>query len=249
MKKTCRPLSTTRYFNSTQRNPKKAQESSQSLVLHDYSMRMWMKRRGKASTSFDNRQRSRIKKIFNELDTDRSGSLSLDEIYDPLMSLGLVESKEEVQYLMDKVDYDKSGLIEFNEFLQVLQSAKDKQGNNTVADFFKNLVDGKVLPEYKGLPFKLLLSNRRRELMLLRYTGKTYALREKGAKILEAFSTESNQFNNTLTSGFQPTPKSSHSQRNPYRLNTPGNKNRKEILFKGFRNPITRIRPTTAKSP
>ena len=64
-----------------------------------------------------NSQIVRLKECFASLDDDCSGSIGVDEIKGPLIGLGLCNSVEEVQNLVDLVDEDKSGLIEFNEFL------------------------------------------------------------------------------------------------------------------------------------
>ena len=60
----------------------------------------------------------------------------------PLIGLGLVDTVEEVQKLIERVDDDKSGEIEFNEFLKIILSfngkkdAKDQRQNNVMTQFF-----------------------------------------------------------------------------------------------------------------
>ena len=60
----------------------------------------------------------------------------------PLIGLGLVDTVEEVQKLIERVDEDKSGEIEFNEFLKIILSfngkkdAKDQRQNNVMTQFF-----------------------------------------------------------------------------------------------------------------
>ena len=53
----------------------------------------------------------------------------MDELEDPLVALGLVENRQQVQQIVDIVDKDKSGEIEFGEFLSII-----KGGNNAVSD-------------------------------------------------------------------------------------------------------------------
>lgn len=55
------------------------------------------------------------------------GSISVDELEDPLIALGLAESRDQVQKIIDSVDADKSGQIEFDEFLTIV-----KTNSNTV---------------------------------------------------------------------------------------------------------------------
>lgn len=49
---------------------------------------------------FDNDQVKRIRKYFNELDSDMSGMVSANEIEEMLISLGLTNSKEEVSEMV-----------------------------------------------------------------------------------------------------------------------------------------------------
>ena len=62
----------------------------------------------------------KLKECFNSLDDDASGSIGVDEIKGPLIGLGLVNSLEEVQDLVNLVDEDGSGNIEFGEFLDII---------------------------------------------------------------------------------------------------------------------------------
>ena len=88
------------------------------------------------------RQIRELKKCFRSLDDDGSGSIGVEEIKGPLIGLGLVDSVEEVKQLVDLVDDDESGMIEFPEFLGIILN---KQGNTkaqVITEFFKNLVSG-----------------------------------------------------------------------------------------------------------
>ncbi|CAG9328545.1 unnamed protein product [Blepharisma stoltei] len=164
-------------------------ERDNMIKLRKYETHHWLKLHGRGMfIDFDSYQRSKLKGIFNDLDDDGSGSLGIDELYEPLLALGLVESKEDVQYLVNMVDIDKSGLIEFEEFIKILTAAKGNQGENLLVQFFKDLVNGRIFQEYKDLPFKLLISNRRREIMLQSYMGTTNSEKEKGFRILTAFA-------------------------------------------------------------
>lgn len=46
----------------------------------------------------------------------------------PLIGLGLVDTVEEVQKLIERVDDDKSGEIEFNEFLKIILTFSGNKG-------------------------------------------------------------------------------------------------------------------------
>ena len=80
--------------------------------------RRWMRNRGKGHMlDFQDDQIVKLKDCFNSLDVDGGGSISIDELKVPLIGLGLVDNVKQVQDMMDHVDEDKSGEIEFNEFL------------------------------------------------------------------------------------------------------------------------------------
>ena len=55
---------------------------------------------------FDEKERSKLKSYFKSLDEDGGGSIGLEELEDPLISLGIAESREEVKKIMDSVDDD-----------------------------------------------------------------------------------------------------------------------------------------------
>lgn len=57
----------------------------------------------------------------------------MEELEKPLISLGLCNNRGEVQMIMDQVDEDGSGQIEFNEFLHIIKSASQKKGKATVS--------------------------------------------------------------------------------------------------------------------
>ena len=77
------------------------------------------------------------------LDDDGTGSIGIDEIKRPLIGLGLVDTVAQVVELVEQVDEDGSGEIEFPEFISII-SAKDENDNaSPITRFFKNLVSGK----------------------------------------------------------------------------------------------------------
>ncbi len=73
----------------------------------------------------------------------KKGGIGLNELEQPLISLGIAESREEVKKIIDSVDDD--GNIEFKEFLCIIKG-KEKRGgarnnskNAAIIEFFKGI--------------------------------------------------------------------------------------------------------------
>jgi hypothetical protein len=115
------------------------------------------------------------------MDEDGSGFISVDELLDPLVALGLAETREEVKELFDVVDTDKSNKIEFEEFLAILKCG---DSSSPMAAFFKDMASGQLIPFANDLPFNLVVSNYRRKMLL------DGVLRNdpKGEKVFKAYS-------------------------------------------------------------
>lgn len=97
------------------------------------------------------------------------GNIGVDELEEPLVALGLAQSRENVQQLFDMVDEDGSGQIEFEEFLALMSEIKNNPETKDapIFGFFNGMLDGK-LPEGmdKAIPFQLNVSQYRRKRIL-----------------------------------------------------------------------------------
>ena len=58
---------------------------------------------------------------------------------EPLIGLGFANTTNEVQQMIDLVDEDGSGMIEFNEFLSIIQDSGENEKTKQIRDFFKDL--------------------------------------------------------------------------------------------------------------
>ncbi|GAB4828379.1 Calcium-dependent protein kinase 29 [Ancistrocladus abbreviatus] len=58
-----------------------------------------------------------LRQMFNNIDTDRSGTITLEELKTGLARLGSRLNEAEIQQLMDAADMDKSGTIDYMEFI------------------------------------------------------------------------------------------------------------------------------------
>ncbi|KAJ4965564.1 hypothetical protein NE237_017413 [Protea cynaroides] len=58
-----------------------------------------------------------LKEMFNNMDTDRSGAITYDELKTGLTRLGSKLTESELKQLMDAADVDKNGTIDYIEFI------------------------------------------------------------------------------------------------------------------------------------
>jgi Ca2+-binding EF-hand superfamily protein len=94
-------------------------------------LRHWLSKHGKNKfIDFRDEELIKLRNYFKDLDEDGSGSIGIEELEKPLISLGLCTTREDVKKIMEKVDEDKSGQIEFNEFLHIIKSASLKKEQN-----------------------------------------------------------------------------------------------------------------------
>lgn len=137
-----------------------------------------------------------LREYFNSLDDDGSGSIGVAELEDPLIALGLVDSRLQVHKIVELVDEDGSNKIEFGEFLSIIKggsaAAKDSKvadnGTGAIYDFFKKLTSGKFkIKENANMPFQLFISSFRRKKILESMMGETAEERHMGEKILENY--------------------------------------------------------------
>ena len=66
----------------------------------------------------------------------------MDELEEPLIGLGLADTKEEVEAMIDAVDDDKSGQIEFEEFLSIIQNSEGGGSSAKINKFFQDMSQG-----------------------------------------------------------------------------------------------------------
>lgn len=92
----------------------------------------WLEKHGKHSKLQDKRQRIRMLQVwFTMLDVDGSGTVGLDELGEPLVSVGLASSRNEVARMIEEHGFN-TGEITFEEFLTMLGEAKSERISNRV---------------------------------------------------------------------------------------------------------------------
>mmetsp|Transcript_20 Transcript_20/g.32 ORF Transcript_20/g.32 Transcript_20/m.32 type:complete len:171 (-) Transcript_20:23-535(-) len=63
-----------------------------------------------------------FQEIFSLIDTDGSGAISSTEICELVESVGMQVAEDDLLALMNKLDSDKSGVVEYTEFLSAMSS-------------------------------------------------------------------------------------------------------------------------------
>lgn len=88
----------------------------------------WLNKHGKHSQLKEFREKMMLmRRWFESLDADGSGEVGLNELEDPLVSVGLARSRDDVQKLIDEVDREGKGEVTFDEFLHLMYPKKVKR--------------------------------------------------------------------------------------------------------------------------
>ncbi|KAM0745718.1 calmodulin 2-like protein [Meredithblackwellia eburnea MCA 4105] len=105
-------------------------------------------------------QLSEAREAFSVFDKDNSGSISTSELGRIFRSLGQNASDEEIQSIIDKYDTDKSGSVEFDEFVAMMNSLMgDRDPEQDMRDTFNTFDmngDGTISPKELHHVFKAL---------------------------------------------------------------------------------------------
>lgn len=95
---------------------------------------------------FNEEYRKKIRDYFDSLDSGDTHSIGILELEEPLITLGIAKGRTEVKKIMDEIDKDKSGEIEFDEFLEILKgktniygSQEKKLADSAITQFFKSM--------------------------------------------------------------------------------------------------------------
>lgn len=79
-----------------------------------------------------------VKDAFDLFDTDSSGAVSVQELIDAMVSLGIDQKNEAVFTMIKEIDTDGSGELEFQEFLDMMTARlTDKTPRSEIEKVFK----------------------------------------------------------------------------------------------------------------
>merc|ERR1712022_65291 len=80
-----------------------------------------------APMEFDDEQKKEFRKNFNLFDKKRTGAIPIADMGTVLRSLGQNPTEAELAALVEEVDKDKSGTIEFEEFVDLMSRTNKTQ--------------------------------------------------------------------------------------------------------------------------
>ena len=149
-----------------------------------------MKHGKKQFIDFQEEELRQLRNYFSYLDKDKGGSISAEELEEPLIALGFAENRDDVQALIRTIDKNGNGEIELDEFLTIIKSGK--QGGTAgpaIGNFFKEMISGGY---NKGqMPIPLYISDYRRKMIIHSMIGDKQPQADtdtdKAKKITQAF--------------------------------------------------------------
>lgn len=102
-------------------------ELAQVNVILAMSVVSWLKKRGKAiRPKLTDEQKKQLHECFELMDADGSGAIDAEELGAAFKLLGLQVSQNEIKEMLDEVDRDGSGEVEYPEFLEIMTSTLAK---------------------------------------------------------------------------------------------------------------------------
>ncbi|XP_061172578.1 calmodulin-A-like [Saccostrea echinata] len=92
----------------------------------------------KEQIKLSDEQVAEFREAFNLFDKDGDGSITTTELGTVMRSLGQNPTESELQDMINEVDYDESGTIDFDEFLQMMaRKMRDTDTTEELKEAFK----------------------------------------------------------------------------------------------------------------
>lgn len=148
--------------------------------------RQWLLKHGKKQfVDFQEEELKHLRNYFEYLDKDKGGSISVEELEEPLMALGFAENRDDVQNLIRAIDKNGNGEIELDEFLAIIKSGKQGGDGPAIGNFFKDMINGKYT---KGqMPIPMYISDYRRKRIIEAMIERKQPDKKNSRKITQAF--------------------------------------------------------------
>ncbi|OWZ02387.1 hypothetical protein PHMEG_00026062 [Phytophthora megakarya] len=99
--------------------------------LLQFDQNVWLTKHAKQPRfQFSGEQKRMLRQWFDALDTDGSGKISVEELEDPMLSIGIVNDTREIEQIVSKLDKDSNGQIDFQEFVEFLTPHRNSKGEH-----------------------------------------------------------------------------------------------------------------------
>jgi len=145
----------------------------------------WLSRRGKGKKMATEMTRvSMLRDWFEALDADGSGDISVDELEEPLISIGLCGSKGELEDMISKYDSSGDGEIDFQEFVKMVMTKEEGGASNAMLKLFEDFSEGRLGDPL--LPFSTLVHMYSRKQLFSAVMSEDPFEKESGQKVLKA---------------------------------------------------------------
>lgn len=132
--------------------------------LHETRQRDWLRKHGKHSCiDFSDAERTELRHFFEGLSgtTGSDARIGISELEEMLISLGLADTRQDVQDVIAKLDGDETGELDFEEYLRIVCMG---DAESTIFQVFKAMLQGKLGD--RNLNFPNVISTYRRKLIL-----------------------------------------------------------------------------------
>ncbi|KAH7278630.1 hypothetical protein KP509_38G049700 [Ceratopteris richardii] len=104
--------------------------------------------RAKPRSQPTDEQRQEIREAFDLFDTDNSGTIDAKELQVAMSALGFMATDEEVLQMIEDIDKDKNGFIDYDEFLQMMtEKMGERDSRGEIRNTYKLFVresNGKI---------------------------------------------------------------------------------------------------------
>lgn len=80
-----------------------------------------------------------LKTLFKQMDRDKDGAITKDEMHYAVENIGLVLANDDIDMIFAKYDSNKTGQLEFTEFVAAFMQRNALQETRKLEDFFEYL--------------------------------------------------------------------------------------------------------------
>lgn len=162
--------------------------------LMEYEIKRWQEQRGKY-VEFDIKTMNKYNKYYEEMKginpEQHLEGIGVDQLEEPFVSFGLAHNRDEIKALINSVDDDGSGRIEFQEFLRIIHNKSKLKisGSEKITQFFKKLANDKLgdSKNLKHFGFQTIMGIKRRQNLLKAFLSKNPKDKSEGTKVLDAY--------------------------------------------------------------